>query len=154
MRHWIVALALVIAVPVHAELTPEQKQAQQKTIDKDLRRMKHTGEETRRLQASIPNGTPEQKHEYGKLIKQRDRQEAGTPWDPARSRTWPPSTNTSVEAPRETWHPPGNAEIPYESAGRSPAVKENLEATRIACGQSADASASATCQALSTRSQF
>jgi len=154
MRQWILVLALVMALPARAELTPEQRQAQQKTIDKDLKRMKYTGQETRRLQASIPNGTPGQKHEYGKLVKQRDQQAAGTPWDPARYQTFPPSETISVEAPREIWHPPGNAEIPYTSAGRSPAVTKGLEANRVACNSSSAGSDDAVCQALSTRSQF
>lgn len=152
MRPWIVVLALVVAVPAHAELTPEQKQTEQKTIKKDLKRMKNTGEETQRLHASIPNGTPGQKHEYGKLVKQRDQQAIGSPWDPARYKVGTPGI--VEDAPQATWHPPGNAEIDYRSAGASPRVKDGLEANRIACESNSDAADDAVCQALSTRSQF
>ena len=47
--------------------------------------MDRTGRESGRLKAMIPNGTPDQKHEYGKLLKKRDAQDPASPWGTTRA---------------------------------------------------------------------
>ena len=144
----------MVAAPVAAQavqLTPEQKEQASKVVDKDLKRMKSTGEETRRLNAMIQNANPEQKHEYGKLIKQRDNQTAGTPWEAPHAIT-PIESAANPSTP--SWHAPGNAEIPYNAPGRSHRVTEGLHEARSACAASAHPEQDSTCQALSTNSGY
>lgn len=151
MRRLIMALALVATFSAHAQLTPEQKEQASKVVDKDLKRMKSTGEETRRLNAMIQNASPEQKHEYGKLIKQRDNQTAGTPWEAPHAIT-PIESAANPSTP--SWHAPGSAEIPYNAPGRSHRVTEGLQEARSACAANAHPEHDSTCQALSTNSGY
>lgn len=151
MRRWIMVFALIAACVAHAEHSPQQQEEASKIVDRDLKRMKNTGQETRRLNDMIQRASPDQKHEYGKLVKQRDLQTLGTPWE-APSALNAPSPVTEPSHP--AWHAPGNAELPYRSPGRSPAVKESLQATRSACEASTHPEHDATCQALSTSSGY
>ena len=146
MRLLLPLLVFALAFPVHAQLTPDQRADAQKTIQRDLNRLRSDPTLTQpqpRLKAMIGNGSPEQQKTYRELKSEAASRAANPTFNP--KYTPEPVSMDWNRAP----HQPGNAES-HAGTAVEKRIDHGLDSERQACA--GDSGSSAYCQALGTSS--